>query len=161
MIDVQRVTTLPGHPDDADLALWARTALAHLDVAGDLALRVVDEAESQTLNSRYRGKNAPTNVLSFPQSIPADVGEILLGDIVICAPLVANEARAQGKTLAAHYAHLVVHGVLHLCGYDHIDDDQAQRMEELECTILARLDVADPYLSPIDPDIHESSLRTA
>jgi probable rRNA maturation factor len=110
-----------------------------------LVLRLVDRSESESLNSRYRGKGGPTNVLSFAADLPEEVALPLLGDIVICAPLVAEEAAGQGKAERDHWAHLVVHGVLHLLGYDHQDPAEAQRMEKLEVEILNQLGIADPY----------------
>ena len=106
---------------------------------------MVDTEEMATLNRAYRGKEGPTNVLSFPYDLPPEAGLALLGDIVICAPVVAREAREQGKTLDAHWAHMTVHGALHLLGYDHIDEHEAAAMEALETDILARLDYPCPY----------------
>ncbi|MEJ2535041.1 MAG: rRNA maturation RNase YbeY [Gammaproteobacteria bacterium] len=127
-------------------------ALADADRDDDslsLALRIVDAPESETLNRRYRGKEGPTNVLSFPahlpESIVSELPERPLGDLVICAPLVASEAAEQGKRLDDHWAHLCVHGVLHLLGHDHEDAEEAAAMEALETTILGELGVPDPY----------------
>ncbi|HBE92185.1 MAG TPA: rRNA maturation RNase YbeY [Gammaproteobacteria bacterium] len=125
---------------------WAETTLA---AAGheteELTVRVTDEAESARLNERYRDKPGPTNVLSFPFEEPADIHTGLLGDLVICAPIVEREAAEQGKGIEAHWAHMIVHGVLHLCGYDHIDDGEALVMEGLETEIIKNLGYADPY----------------
>ena len=111
----------------------------------ELVIRIVDEPESQQLNKTYRGKDRPTNVLSFPFDAPPEVGSPLLGDLVICAPVVIKESQQQGKTELAHWAHMVVHGVLHLQGYDHQTDTEAEQMEGLERSILQRLHFPDPY----------------
>jgi probable rRNA maturation factor len=145
-LDVQIALDLPGLPAEADFRRWAEAALAGADYRQDaaLTLRIVNEAESAALNERYRHKPGPTNVLSFPFEAPPEVDSTLLGDIVICAPVVLREAIVQGKTPEAHWAHLVAHGVLHLLGYDH-DEAQAAAMEALEIHILAGLGFPDPY----------------
>jgi probable rRNA maturation factor len=143
-LEVQVATTHEPLPADSEFARWVESALTeHPESA--LVLRLVDRAESESLNSRYRGIRGPTNVLSFAADLPEEVALPLLGDIVICAPLVAEEAAGQGKAEQDHWAHLVVHGVLHLLGYDHQDPAEAQRMEKLEVEILNRLGIADPY----------------
>jgi probable rRNA maturation factor len=134
---VQRGRAGRGVPSGARLKRWAALALA--GSPGELTIRVVGKAESQRLNRTYRGKDKPTNVLSF-HGAPGEIG-----DLVICAPVVAAEARDQGKTPAQHWAHMVVHGVLHLRGYDHIRGSDAKVMEARERAILARLSVPDPY----------------
>ena len=143
-VDVQRVYE-GDVPDDATLSAWATLALSELEQDCELSIRLVDEAESTTLNAAYRGKNKPTNVLSFPFDASIDMTPMLLGDLVICAPVVAREAESQKKPLAHHWAHMVVHGCLHLLGYDHIDDDEALEMEGLETRILQSLSIPDPY----------------
>jgi probable rRNA maturation factor len=143
-IDVQVATVFSPLPAESELCLWAQTALRDLTEA-DLTLRLVDSEESHKLNSRFRGKNQPTNVLSFPAELPPGLDIPLLGDVVICAPLVNEEAAVQGKSLQAHFAHLVIHGVLHLQGYDHQDDQQAAEMEALEVELLNSLGFANPY----------------
>jgi probable rRNA maturation factor len=143
-IDVQVATVFSPLPAESELCLWAQTALRDLTEA-DLTLRLVDSEESHKLNSRFRGKNQPTNVLSFPAELPPGLDIPLLGDVVICAPLVKEEAAVQGKSLQAHFAHLVIHGVLHLQGYDHQDDQQAAEMEALEVELLNSLGFANPY----------------
>ncbi len=120
-VDVQIATVFSPLPAGSELDLWVQTALRD-PAETELTLRLVDSEESRELNSRYRGKDQPTNVLSFPAELPPGLDIPLLGDIVICAPLVSQEAAAQGKSLQAHFAHLVIHGVLHLQGYDHQDD---------------------------------------
>ncbi|WP_226702332.1 rRNA maturation RNase YbeY [Microbulbifer elongatus] len=144
-LDVQRATSCTQLPSDADLALWASAAVGEHRAEAEISLRIVDEDESQALNSQYRGKDKPTNVLSFPADIPPELGLPLLGDLVICAQVVAREAEQQHKALSAHWAHMVVHGTLHLLGYDHIEDDEAEIMESLETRILAGLGIDDPY----------------
>ena len=137
---VQRRVPPRGIPAPASLRAFASAAGAE----GALCLRLVDAEESRALNHRFRGKDRPTNVLSFPANSPL-VEEPELGDILLCAPVIAAEAAEQGKPVRAHWAHMVVHGVLHLCGYDHIDDDEARVMEAAERRILAGLGFADPY----------------
>jgi probable rRNA maturation factor len=141
-------------PRARDIATWAGTAIGRRAAGGELGVRVVGAAESRRLNARYRGKDKPTNVLSFrpyqtrssrPVSpSPEGVGRPL-GDLVICAQVVRSEAREQGKLLQAHWAHLVVHGTLHLIGYDHERDAEARRMERREVAVLRRLGFANPY----------------
>ncbi|HAO31770.1 MAG TPA: rRNA maturation RNase YbeY [Candidatus Competibacter sp.] len=150
-LDVQIALDMPGLPSEAELRRWAEAALAGADYRKDaeLTLRIVNEAEITALNERYRRKQGPTNVLSFPSDAPPEVESTLLGDIVICAPVVLREAVQQAKTPPAHWAHLVAHGVLHLLGYDH-DEEQADVMESLEIQILAGLGYSDPYGEPND-----------
>jgi probable rRNA maturation factor len=132
-------------PDDADFMRWIIAALdGERDVA-EVSLRIVDTDEIIALNRQYRGKDYATNVLSFPADLPPELELPLLGDIVICAEVVEREASEQHKTVAAHWAHMVVHGTLHLLGYDHIDDDEADVMENREIDILHALNFSDPY----------------
>jgi probable rRNA maturation factor len=146
---IQDVSACPDKPEAAELQGWADTACADLNGTMELLVRIVDEAESQALNLEYRGKDRPTNVLSFPfevpPGIPADLLEPQLGDLVICAPVVVREAKDQGKSLQAHWAHILIHGVLHLRGHDHIQEAEAEAMEALEVRMLADLGFADPY----------------
>lgn len=148
VITVQNPRRGAGVPAAAELERWARSALGE-GVRGELTLRVVGEGESAELNSRYRGKHGPTNVLSFKAEAPpaaGETGEVLpFGDVVICAEVVEREAREQGKPLAAHWAHMVVHGALHLQGYDHETVREASIMEARERDLLARLGFPDPY----------------
>ncbi len=145
-IDIETNTSSQKLPPVAVLESWISAALKsqELDEA-EVSLYIVDEAESQELNSQYRGKDKPTNVLSFPADIPEEVGIPLLGDLVVCAPVVEREAQEQGKTLEAHWAHMLVHGSLHLLGYDHIEDDEADVMEALETEIITGLGFPAPY----------------
>jgi probable rRNA maturation factor len=145
-IDIETNTSSQKLPPVAVLESWISAALKsqELDEA-EVSVYIVDEAESQELNSQYRGKDKPTNVLSFPADIPEEVGIPLLGDLVVCAPVVEREAQEQGKTLEAHWAHMLVHGSLHLLGYDHIEDDEADVMEALETEIITGLGFPAPY----------------
>jgi len=111
----------------------------------ELLIRLVDRQESRELNAQYRHKNKATNVLSFPADLPEEIGLRLLGDIIICAPIVADEAREQHKTAEAHWAHLTIHGILHLLGHDHQAEEEASEMESLEIRILQSLGFPDPY----------------
>lgn len=124
---------------------WVEAALTGRRDEAELTVRVVDEDESAELNGLYRKKQGPTNVLSFPFEVPPGLELPLLGDIVICAPVVAREAVEQGKTAEAHWAHMVVHGTLHLLGYDHLEPGEAEEMEALETAILAGLGYPNPY----------------
>lgn len=144
-IGVQYAVEIPDLPAADAVRRWVRAALESADGAGALAVRIVDEAESAALNQRWRGKQGPTNVLSFPGVPPPGTEPAELGDVVICAPVVVREAAQQGKTPAAHWAHMVVHGVLHLLGHQHDDERDALRMESLEKEILASLGFPDPY----------------
>lgn len=146
-ITVQHATRLRGLPSQKKFQLWVVAALRS---AGDrrraeLAIRLVNEAEGRRLNREWRHKDHATNVLAFPAKLPKTLRSPLLGDLVICAPVVRREAAEQGKPLEAHWAHLTVHGTLHLLGYDHAAKRQAAEMESLETTILAKLGFPDPY----------------
>jgi probable rRNA maturation factor len=145
-IDVQTAPEVDASPRAASLRRWARAALESIGESGSLCIRVVGADEMADLNARYRNKQGTTNVLSFTADFVApNGGERLLGDVVICAPVVATEAAQQGKAEADHFAHLVVHGVLHLCGYDHENAADAQVMERREVAILSALGIDDPY----------------
>lgn len=147
-VDVQYAIESASLPSEADIQGWASAAITGKGecVGNELVVRIVDELESETLNTTYRGKHSPTNVLSFPFEPPPQIECSLLGDVVICAPVVASEAVEQGKPERSHWAHMVVHGVLHLQGFDHQHDEEAAEMEFQEKTILAGLGYADPYL---------------
>ncbi|MBL8504855.1 MAG: rRNA maturation RNase YbeY [Methylobacillus glycogenes] len=139
-MSVQLATESSGLPSEQQFRKWAR---ATLRVDTEATLRIVDEVEGRELNRDYRGKDYATNVLTFPLTEEP----WLIGDIILCAPVVAREAQEQGITLEAHYAHLTVHGILHMHGYDHIEEAQAELMESLESAIMIKLGFADPYLS--------------
>ncbi len=146
-LEVQYATAESGQalPGRGRIAAWVEAALEGHRDAAQLVVRIVDEAESGELNERYRRKAGPTNVLSFPFEHPEMLDPPLLGDLLVCAPVVEREAREQGKTVEAHWAHMVIHGTLHLLGYDHEEDREAERMEGLEREILARLGHDDPW----------------
>jgi probable rRNA maturation factor len=136
-----------GVPSAASFRLWVNAALAGAKrrKQAELSIRIVDAAEGRELNRDYRGKDYATNVLSFPTELPPGAQLPLIGDLAICAPVVVREAVEQGKPARHHWAHMTVHGVLHLLGYDHIVEAEAEAMEALETRILAKLGIADPY----------------
>lgn len=142
-ISIQRRVPPTGIPAAAQLRGWALHALEGAR-CGELTIRIVDEAESAALNGRFRNKPHPTNVLSFPYEAEG-VGAPVLGDIVICAPVVAREAAEQNKNPRAHWAHMVIHGTLHLLGHDHIEESEAELMESRERELMAGLGFPDPY----------------
>ena len=167
LLDLQVVSEASDLPARDDLERWVRASVAAGDPGRhgptELTIRIVGETEGAELNRRFRGREGPTNVLSFPFEAPAAIAGLdgpdgepfgaLIGDLVVCAPVVAREASEQGKPPAAHWAHMVVHGVLHLLGYDHIDPHEAARMEALETFILGGLGFPPPYEAP--PDTHD------
>lgn len=145
-IDIEINSQHPGIPSQEKCEAWLGAALQDQNLTdAEVSLYIVDEAEGQQINLQYRGKDYPTNVLSFPADIPKEIGIPLLGDLVICAPVVEREAKEQQKTNDAHWAHMLVHGCLHLLGYDHIEDEEADQMEALETRILQQLGFPPPY----------------
>jgi probable rRNA maturation factor len=144
-LDLQIVVDAPDLPSEADIRRWVAAAVGDAMAEAQLTVRIVDEAEIRELNATYRGKDKPTNVLSFPFEAPPGVDIPLLGDIIVCAAVVAREAGEQGKPLEAHWAHMVIHGTLHLLGYDHIEEAEAEEMEGLEIRLLTDLGYANPY----------------
>ena len=147
-VDLQIATeNIEDLPTEEQIAQWATAAVQPEGGEVEMTVRIVDEAESHELNLTYRGKDRPTNVLSFPFECPDEVELPLLGDLVICRQVVEREAAEQEKPLMAHWAHMVVHGSLHLLGYDHIEDDEAEEMESLETQIMQGLGFDDPYLA--------------
>lgn len=149
MIDIQIASRLAGIPSKRNFRKWLRTALP---ASAELTLRVVNAAEGRNLNSAFRGKDYATNVLTFVYH--DSKSPILMGDIVLCAPVVAREAREQGKALCAHYAHLAIHGALHLAGMDHEREKDAKAMEEREIALLKALHYANPYANDAAPIAH-------
>lgn len=145
-LDLQVASDAAGLPSEAEFRSWCELALRQRQNDSELTIRLVDEAEGRELNKTWRHKDYATNVLSFPADVPDELLDIpLLGDLVICAPVVIREAAEQGKSVQTHWAHLVIHGCLHLLGYDHIDDVEAEEMEGLERELLAELGHPDPY----------------
>ena len=144
-------------PEPPSIRQWICSALGDQKPEAEISVRIVSATESAELNMRYRGKEGPTNVLSFPADIPDFVESSLLGDIVICAAIVRSEAAAQGKTIEAHWAHMLVHGTLHLLGHDHIEEAEAKTMEALETRILVELNFPPPY-SPTPRSSREETL---
>lgn len=148
-VDIDVASTSVRLPSTGQMELWISAALADApdfdQSDAEVSVYIVDEDESQELNLRFRQKDKPTNVLSFPADIPPELDIPLLGDLVVCAPVVEHEAKEQGKALDAHWAHMLIHGTLHLLGYDHINDAEAEEMEQLETGILQRLGFPAPY----------------
>lgn len=143
-VDLQNVFEGPGVPEESLFRAWAQAAWLGQEPS-EVTIRIVDIEEGQALNHQYRGKDKPTNVLSFPFEAPAGITVPLAGDLVICAPVVEGETREQLKEPTTHWAHMVVHGMLHLQGYDHIDDEDAEAMEALEIRLLAQFGFGNPY----------------
>ena len=144
-VDVIINSTSTQLPQQADLEKWVAAAVAPHQDEAEVSVLIVDAEEGAELNAQWRGKQGPTNVLSFPSDLPAELNLPLLGDLIVCAPVVEQEAQEQSKTLQAHWAHMMIHGTLHLLGYDHIIEAEAEDMEALETKILAELGYPDPY----------------
>jgi len=145
-LDLQVAIAADDIPTQKQFEQWVTITLNHLHhLPAELTIRIVDISEMTSLNETYRKKSGPTNVLSFPFVNPPGIELPLLGDIIICADIIRQEAVNQGKPLDAHWAHMVIHGCLHLIGYDHITDAQAQEMEPLEISLLQELGYKDPY----------------
>ena len=145
-VEVQYAVTDPNIPTQQDFQHWASVIEAKFNEREDVAIRIVDEGEITNLNNDYRNRAQATNVLAFPTEIPKGTGLPFIGDIVICAPIVAKQAAEQGKSLSSHWAHLTLHGILHLQGYDHIDSADARIMEQLEAHLMQKLGFPNPYL---------------
>ena len=148
-IVIQRACALRGLPTNADMRRWLTHAVGRFRPGASLTVRIVDATEGAALNERWRGRQGPTNVLSFPLSGLEDLAPGLLGDIVLCAPVLKAEAAAQGKSIAQHCAHLLVHGALHLLGYDHVTSREARVMERLETGLHAEHEFPDPYVERV------------
>lgn len=150
-IDLQVACSQTELPTKEQLQLWVDTALNEVITTPqrsfELTIRIVNSEESQQLNKQYRDKDKPTNVLSFPFEVPEGIELNLLGDLIICIEVMKQEAQEQNKALFDHWAHLVIHGCLHLVGFDHISDTDALEMESIEITILEKLGINNPYLS--------------
>lgn len=144
-MEIQVATEFRDYPSAQLFQQWLDSVLTDQSQNSEVVIRLVDEAESAELNQQYRHKVGATNILSFPFEAPEGVEMDLLGDLVICTPLIAEEARQQDKLLEHHWAHITIHGILHLLGYDHIQDHEAEEMEALEIKILHKLNIANPY----------------
>ncbi len=151
ILDIQRISEIET-PSDKQLLQWYQCLLQLLREQQrcsldniEITLRIVDIEEIKQLNRDYRGKDTPTNILSFPFDPPPEVSLPLLGDLVVCAKVVMTEAREQGKDLSSHWVHLLIHGVLHLLGYDHQEEEEAEQMENLEITLLEKMGYVNPY----------------
>ena len=147
ILDIQYAIDSDNLPTQDDMQRWLDITLSGYSQTFSICVRIVDAEESQSLNSQYRGKDSPTNVLSFsfetPEYIEQEVE--ILGDLVVCASVVETEAKQQNKQLFEHWAHMIIHGTLHLLGFDHIKEDDAQEMEQLEKDLLFQLNISDPY----------------
>lgn len=150
-LELQIATEFADYPPEQQFQAWVDTVLTDQSVDSEIVIRLVDVAESGELNQQYRHKSGPTNILSFPFEAPEGMDMDLLGDLVICAPLIAEEARQQNKPLLHHWAHITIHGVLHLLGYDHVEDAEAEEMETLEINLLQQLNIANPYQEESTP----------
>ncbi len=157
-VDIQQACTEPV-PDEDDIRSWIEAALAHQLSDAEVSLRFVDEIEMSALNFQYRQNSSPTNVLSFPADLPAELQHPLLGDIVACPPVVEREAAQQHKTSQQHWAHMLIHGSLHLLGYDHTNAADAETMESLETTILESLGWPCPYSERPDQATQRSAAQ--
>jgi len=153
-LDIQHASTLPIPFSDEKLACWVEAALEKEASPTELTLRLVDAVEIQSLNATYRNKNKPTNVLAFPANLPEDISKTcpLLGDIIVCPSVLEQESQNDAIPLEAHWAHIVIHGVLHLLGYDHIEEQDEQVMQAREIEVLATLGFANPYLYQEESD---------
>jgi probable rRNA maturation factor len=144
-ISIDNASSAEHMPDNEKLKQWCECALAQQKPDAELSLRIVDEAEMQNLNANYRHQDKSTNVLSFPSELPTELGLALIGDIVVCPQVVEREAQEQNKSSDAHWAHMMIHGTLHLLGYDHINNNDALEMEALEIQLLQSLGYSNPY----------------
>ena len=145
VLDIQVVSQSKQLPDQEQFQYWVDAVLNDGSEDSELVIRIVDEAEMTQFNEQYRDKKGSTNILSFPFEAPEGVENYLLGDMLVCAPVVEKEAQQQNKELEHHWAHMIVHGVLHLLGYDHVDDEDAEEMEALEIKILKKINIKNPY----------------
>jgi probable rRNA maturation factor len=153
-LEIQIATKAKTLPHPAQIKQWVNDALSEVDKDVELLIRIVDKEEIHELNKRYRKKDKPTNVLSFPYTMIEDFDFMALGDIILCAPVIEEEAADENKELLAHWAHMVIHGCLHLLGYMHDDDESAFTMESLETKIMRNLGFPDPYYNNSTTTIH-------
>ena len=149
-VDLQVACDNKHVPSEENFQMWVNTALSQYNKDFELTIRLVNIEESQQLNSQYRSKDKPTNVLSFPFEVPEGIELDLLGDLIVCSDVVEKEAKDQNKPLLAHWAHMIIHGCLHLLGYDHINADEADEMEAIEIRLMAELGHKNPYLTSED-----------
>ena len=146
LIEVQYIDRSAYAPTTEQLQVWVDAVLSGFRKESEIVIRIVGDDESRKLNEQYRDKSGPTNILSFPFEVPDGISLNLLGDLLICAPVVEREAQQQHKSIDAHWAHIVIHGVLHLLGFDHTNDQDAENMEAKEVSILKTLKIDNPYL---------------
>tara|TARA_A100000164_G_scaffold83060_1_gene70875 strand:+ start:7826 stop:8287 length:462 start_codon:yes stop_codon:yes gene_type:complete len=146
-ISIHRAYKSCGIPSNHAIKRWASLALGTLSKESELSIRIVDQEESALLNKKYRNKVGSTNILSFPMNIESPDREIFLGDLVICAQTIANEAEQQKKKLDEHWAHIVIHGILHLLGYSHDKSSNTKTMEDLERKLLSEINISNPYIA--------------
>ena len=146
-IEIQYATEINDLPEEGLIKKWVNSSLNGYIENAELTIRIVDKAEGAQLNEKWRNAQGPTNVLSFLYSDLNETTKSIQGDIVICAPLILREAAEQKKSIDAHWAHIIVHGILHLLGYDHDNENDANEMESLETSILGKLKISDPYIS--------------
>jgi len=145
-LEIQRIVDSTGIPSDAELQQWVELALQDYSPDAEVVIRIVDSEEISALNQQYRQKSGATNILSFPFDLPEGVEGIdLLGDLVVCASVLEQEAFDQKKELKNHWAHIIIHGILHLLGYDHIEESDANEMEAKEILMLQKLHINNPY----------------
>lgn len=144
-VDIQRSEKIGTNPSDDEITSWITLTLQYHQCIANVSVRLVDEIEITSLNEQFRQRNQPTNVLSFPCDLRDETGMRLLGDIVACEPIVIRQAQEQGKKPGDHWAHIIIHGLLHLMGYDHVEEQQAEEMETLEISLLREIDIDNPY----------------
>lgn len=148
-VDIQRSEKVGSAPTDGDIVYWVKLVLQHQHCSASVSIRFVDEVEITILNNQYRKLNKPTNVLSFPCELSDESGLRILGDIIVCEPVVTREALEQEKNLSDHWAHIITHGLLHLLGFDHIEDQRAEQMEDLEVNLLSEMGISNPYAESV------------
>ena len=149
ILDYQIASCSSKIPSESLFQYWVDAVLINEDEDSEIVIRIIDEDEMIAFNQQYRNKNGSTNILSFPYEVPEGFNSSLLGDLLLCAPVIEKEAVQQNKTLNNHWAHIVIHGVLHLLGYDHVDDEDAEEMESKEIEILKTIKINNPYQEKI------------